>query len=274
MNTLRDRFWLWGQTPGSHHRHDTFRLPGVNRMGPAEGARHFGIPNCCRVAMYESPMPPFDRDAAELRDLRRVVWSIVGAGGVTRNDDGWGDLDEVVRQAGMHANVSGGILDDFLTPKRRALFPPERLREMRARLREGAGRPLDLWVVCYEHELGEPIAAHLAECDVITFWTWQAENLRRLDENLERVAALTPGKRRLAGCYFWDYGGRRPLTPDLMEHQCDRLYQAIRRGLIEGVVFCSNCTADIGLETADTARRWIARVGDERLEGKTRSCSV
>ena len=39
MTRLRDRLWLWGQSPGSHHResNNRYQLPGVNHMTPAEG---------------------------------------------------------------------------------------------------------------------------------------------------------------------------------------------------------------------------------------------
>ena len=50
MTRLRDRLWLWGQSPGSHHResNNRYQLPGVNLMAQAEGCDFFGIPNCCR----------------------------------------------------------------------------------------------------------------------------------------------------------------------------------------------------------------------------------
>jgi len=264
---VRDHFWIWGQNPGSHHTclNNVFKLPGVNRMSPAEGARYLGISNCCRVAMGAGPQPPFDREAVELTGMQQVVWSIVGASGATRNDDGWGDLNEVIRQAQMHANVTGGILDDFCDKKRLEIFTPERLGEIRAKMRAEVGRPMDLWVVWYEHQLADPVQAHLNACDVITFWTWTAENLKNLDSNMAKVIALTPGKRHLAGCYMWDYGGKQPMPLDLMEYQCEKYYQWMQAGKIEGVIFCSNCIADLGLEAVAWTRQWIAKIGGEEL---------
>jgi hypothetical protein len=45
MDDLADRVWLWGQTPGTHHRVERFNLPGVNRMTPIQGCEFFGIRN-------------------------------------------------------------------------------------------------------------------------------------------------------------------------------------------------------------------------------------
>ena len=84
MTKLIDRVWLWGQTPGSHHAVTGYNLPGVNRMDSREGCDYFGIRNCCRVAMGKGPFPPFDSESEQLKDLDKVVWSALGAGGVTR----------------------------------------------------------------------------------------------------------------------------------------------------------------------------------------------
>jgi hypothetical protein len=39
----------------------------------------------------------------------------------------------------------------------------------------------------------------------------------------------------------------------------------LKKGDIEGIIFCSNCIADIGLETVEYTRKWIAEVGNERI---------
>ncbi len=265
MDTLRDRLWLWGQTPGSHHA-GPYELPGVNRMTPVEGCAFFDIPNCCRVAMGTGPFPPFDEESRQLAHLDRVIWSVIGAGGVRRNEEGTGDLEEVIRQARKFPNIRGAVMDDFLSERRRALFPPERVAEIRRRLNEGAGRPLDLWVVWYDRELEAPVKEYLDLCDVITFWTWYGENLDRLEENLDFVISSAPGKRILAGCYMWDYGNARPLSLERMERQLETYLKYIHSGKIEGMILCSNCIADIGLDTVEPVRQWIKAHGAEPVK--------
>jgi hypothetical protein len=45
--TIRDALWIWGHAAGCYHRHDNnyWKLPGLSRRTPAEGAFYMGIPN-------------------------------------------------------------------------------------------------------------------------------------------------------------------------------------------------------------------------------------
>lgn len=156
MRHLKDNLWLWGQTPGSHHKEGHCKLPGENRMTPAEGCAFFGIPNCCRVVMANTPRPPFDNESRQMEQLRQVVWSVVGSGGSDCNNTESGDLEEVIRQAKMFPNITGAVLDDFLNPVRMKLFPPEKVMVLRHRLKAETGRDLDLWGVWYEHQFEDP----------------------------------------------------------------------------------------------------------------------
>lgn len=80
MARLKDNLWIWGQPAGSHHKveNNMWNLPGENKMGPLEGAKHLGIPNICIVTSGDDPAPPFDNLAEELKECPNVVWSIIG----------------------------------------------------------------------------------------------------------------------------------------------------------------------------------------------------
>ncbi len=266
MATVLDRLWIWGQNPGTHHG-DTnpYRLPGQNRMTALEGAYYLGVPNCCRVVSLGLPVPPFDQEAMVLDTLDRVVWSIIGCGGSARNSDGASDLDEVIRIARKHPNVSGGIMDDFMNEVRLKTYPPSALTEFRRRLNEGVGRKMDLWTVIYTSELDLSVKEHLAECDIASLWTWDAKDITSLDENMTKLKALFGDKPIVAGCYMWDYGGGNPMPIDLMEYQLDKYYKWLKSGEIQGVIFCSNCIADLDLKAVDTTREWIRSHGGEEL---------
>jgi len=264
---LRDKLWLWGQDAGTHHAYhnNEWRLPGVNRMGPAEGARHFGLVNCCRVVMSNKPAPPFDSESEKLKNLKRVVWSIVGDGSTTRHMDGANDLEEVLRQARLFPNVCGGILDDFFLDNAPPRLSLDQLREVRRRLATGSPRPLELWVVYYARQLARDYRPYLELCDVVSLWTWRAADLANLDRNIAALCRMTPGKRRLAGCYLWNYDERKPMSVAQVEFQCTRYLEWIRKGDLDGIIFCSNTLADIGLEAADWVRTWIRQAGDEEV---------
>jgi hypothetical protein len=257
MAKIKDKLWLWGQSPGTHHTNADWNLPGTNRMTPVEGCEFFGIKNCCRVVMVNKPSPPFDKDADELRNLNKVVWSVVGDSGSDRTDTMCGELEEVIRLAKNYSNISGGILDDFFTPKRLEYFKPEHVRSMRKRLHTEPDRKLDLSVVLYTNQLDWDIKTYLDECDIITMWTWEGSDLVNFDRNFAKVLSLTPGKRHMVGLYMWNYGEGKPLTRAQMDLQFDRCFTLLKDKSIEGVIICSNCIADVGIEAVDWTRKWI-----------------
>ena len=265
---LRDTLWIWGQDPGTHHKagNNVWNLPGVNRMGPVEGCRYLGIPNCCRVVMGGVPVPPFDHEADLLDPLREVVWSLIGDSGSKRNNDGT-DLEEILRIAALHPNITGGIMDDFMNPTRMKIFTPEVLAGFRERLHTALpGKPLDFWTVLYTHELTDAAVPYLAQVDRVSLWTWNGKDLPALTENMARLRELVgPEKSVLCGCYMWDYGARGPMRPEWMTFQLDTYLGWLRERRIDGVIFCSNCIADVGIEAVETARAWIAAHGDEEI---------
>ncbi len=267
MKTLREKLWLWGQSPDAHYEHNnTYELPGHSRMTAVEGAYYFDIPNMCRVRMMGHPQPPYDQESIAMRPCREVVWSLLGAGGEPVTE--WGDTPEVIRQAKMFPNVTGGVFDDFFLPHRISHYTPAKLREIKQKMNSEAGRPLDMWVVCYEDKLDsiENIAEYLCEFDVISFWTWKGSELPRAEMNIERVRALAPGKRILAGLYMWNYGERKPLTIEEMEYQADLYLRLMKEGKIDGIIVCSNCIADLGIEAVEWTRDWIAKHSDDVIE--------
>ncbi len=253
----RKNLWLWGQDAGSHHAtlNNCWKLPGVNRMGPAEGAAYLGIPNICRVAMGNQPAPPFFDEAEKLKEIPQVVWSIIGDGGSDRTSGGDTDLQAVLDVAAHYPNIIGGIMDDFFSDARMAHYTPEVIGGIADRLHE---KGLGLWTVLYAHELHKDIAAHLVHCDAITFWHWKAEELAGFEANLTRLESiLTEPKPIYQGIYFWDYGCSRPMTMDAMKAQLEAGYRLYEAGRIRGMVFCSNAICDIGLDTVEYTRKWL-----------------
>jgi len=120
-------------------------------------------------------------------------------------------------------------------------------------------------MVWYTYQLEFKVSDYIKLCDVITLWTWKGSDLVNLDSNLQKFVEKTPGKRRFVGCYMWNYGERKPLTMDQMKYQLDKYYQWLKKGDVEGIIFCSNCIADIGLKTVEYTKKWISEVGEERI---------
>ena len=268
MSEFRKHLWLWGQTAGTHtiFPENVYKLPAVSRMTPVEGAVYFGIPNMCRVVMADKPKKPWDQEAIPLDRMDKVVWSVLGSGGSLSFADGSSDLDEVIKLAKRYDNVVGGVLDDFFSPSRMDLFPPQKIKGYSDALHTAAGRKLDLWAVLYEHELSDAIIPYLDYVDVLTFWTWYGENLKDQEKNIERVRNyIGKDKPLYAGVYMWDYGNCKPIPDDVMKTQLDTVYKLIMNKSIDGMILCSNCIADIGLSSVDITRKWIDLHGDENV---------
>ena len=261
--SIRDDFWLWGQVPNSHHEegNNIYNLPGVNKMTPIEGAKFFGIKNICMVVMEDKPaVEEFPQMADELSSIDKVVWSVFGNGGSKRTSDGGSDIAPMLEVAKSHPNIIAGVADDFMNDARMKIYTPEIINGYKERLHNEIGRKLDFWAVLYAHELADKIKPYLDVFDVITFWNWRADSLSALDENLERLKGLAGEDKPIyAGCYMWDYGNHKPMPMELMKMQLEKYLEWYNEGKIKGVILCSNCIADIGLDTVDYTREWLLK---------------
>lgn len=258
MSTLHEKLWIWGQSPDVHwEQNNSYNLPGHSRMTAVEGMMYLDIPNICRVRMMGQPQPPYDQESIAMRPAREVVWSLLGANGEELTE--WGDAEEVARQAKMFPNITGGVFDDFFGPARIAHFTPEKLVAVKEKLARDAGRELDMWVVCYENKLDtiKNIADYLNVFDVVSYWTWKGCELTRAEQNMRRIREMAPSTRIMAGCYMWNYGERCPLTLEQMKYQTDLYLRLMKEGLIDGIIVCSNCIADLGIECVEYMRNWI-----------------
>lgn len=256
--TVRDRLWIWGQMPGAHNKE--WNLPRPSRMTPAEGAFYLGVPNLMMVRYNSEPEMPFDPYAISLRPLKRVVWSMTGAGGETNTEV----REHVFDLARRFPNITGFIMDDFFTHDGGGALTLEQLQTLRDQINaDTVRRPL--YVVLYQHQLELPIQPYLDFCDKITFWTWKSEDLNNLERNFERFEIIAPKQGKLLGCYMWDYGNRAPMPLDLMKKQCALGREWLRQGRIEGMIFLGSNVCDIELDTVAYARQWVASTGDEKV---------
>lgn len=256
--TVLDRLWIWGHEAGSYKL--TFGLPRTSQMTPMEGAAYLGVPNLFFIRYEGRPPMPFDQHAIAFRQLRRVVWSLVGASGASSDDE----RKHVLELAARFPNIVGFIMDDFFKENGQGSLSVDELRTLRERLLV-AGRRRELIVVWYRHQLALPVQSHLELCDKITFWTWRAEELNDLQASFERLEKLAPAQGKLLGCYLWDFGTEKPMPLELMKKQCELGLQWLRQKRIEGMIFLGSNVCDLELDTVQWTRSWIAEVGQQEL---------
>ncbi|MFH1923764.1 MAG: hypothetical protein ABIP48_28230 [Planctomycetota bacterium] len=254
--TVRDRLWIWSVFAGGDNK---YGLPKPSRMTPAESAFYLGIPNLFFIRSGGiPPLEMFDQYAVSFRPLERVVWSLVGAGGRTAEDE----RKHALELAHRFPNIAGFIMDDFFHKDGTGSLSPEELKDLRNQLVID-GRKRDLYVVVYQHQMELAIQDHLQYCDKITFWTWWSERLGDLEKNFERLEKLAPEHGKLLGCYMWDYPNRAAVPLERMKHQCTLGLRWLREGRIEGMIFLGSTVCDLELEVVEWVRRWIAEVGDQ-----------
>lgn len=254
----RDHTCLWCHQAGAHDGH--YHLPGPSRIRPADALRQLDIDQAIHVAIADEPRPPLGPHAEPLRHLRRLVWSIVGDSSSTRNNRE-SDLQPVLDLATDFPNLCGGIMDDFFHPTpvdgRLARWSPDAVAEFRRALHADGPRPLDLWVVVYDLLQGLPIQPWLDHCDVLTYWTWKAQDLPGLDRAIGWLRDIAPTQKLLLGCYMWDYGAGKPMPLETMRWQCAQAEQRLASGQIDGVIFLASNLCDLHIDTVAYARDWL-----------------
>ena len=285
QETVRDRLWIFTVVAGMNNdRLEDGGVRGGSRMTPAEGAFYLGVPNLIMVRERGLPHRPsheknwkartsFEQYAISFRPLKRVVWSVVGGSGNIKGDE----VSWVLELAGKFSNISGVYLDagpaTALGKGVGALCPTE-LKSARDRLVVG-GRRLEMWLTLYTQQIDpshpeyvtvdRPLHFYLDHFDVITLWTWNSDELRGLEQNLERLEKLSPGSDKALGCYLWDFYNRKPVPVPLMEHQCKLGLKWLQEGRIKEIVFLANTVLDVGLEVVEWTRDWIQKVGGDSL---------
>ncbi len=159
------------------------------------------------------------------------------------------------------------MMDDFFTGKtagKLAALSIDQLKQVEQRLKDGK-KKLDLWVVLYDRQVEDPVGPYLEHCDVVTFWTWEARNLSKLETAFAKAEKLAPNARKVLGCYMWDYGIKQPMPIPAMERQCEIGLEWLHKKRVDGMIFLASCICDLRLETVEWTRRWIEKVGGQRL---------
>jgi len=209
-----------------------------------------------------------------------VIWSAVGSGG----KGGLKEVPHIVTLAKKYPNFVGIYLDDFIVdakkmPDGRLVGKPAMSREEFAQMRnllKEVARPMDIWSTLYAHELipshpnyrvcEPPLSDLLDLFDVLTLWTWNSDELPSLEQSLTALESIAPKKaRKLLGLYVWDYFNRKPVPVEMMRFQCEQGLTWLKEGRIDGMIFLSNSSLDVGLDSAEFAREWIARVKNYTL---------
>lgn len=253
---IMDHLWLWCHPTACYN--GRWNLSGESSFSPVEAADYMGIKNAMMVVFGNEPQPPFDNYASQFRDMDKVIWSIIGDAGSKRNDE-YSDVEYVVDLKKSLPGLKGGIMDDFFGNGR-----DENLAKVRYFSDWLHLSDLELWIVLYGHQLELPnLKEYLALCDVVTFWTWRAEELSLLPERLEKVREMAPDKKIVLGCYMWDFGDGKPISIENMNYQCEFAVKKWQDGIISDIIMLGSPLCGMDIEAVEWSRKWILSVKAE-----------
>ncbi len=263
MKRLRDHFWIWGHPLNSLY--EKFGIKKESDMAPVEGMYYLGAENLFIVPM---DVPVDRRHETELaKDVREFGWSINYAHKHPEN------VTEICGFAKDFKNLSRGIFDDFFSPSNEANnftnYTPEMLAGYREEL-HAAG--LDMWAVLYtenfrQHDM-ETIQKYVNEFDGISLWFWnEKEVLEDYDKYIEIFLQVAKDKKRMIGCYLYDFGANSPATGKAVVYQLEKEREMIKNGIIEGVILHTNAVIakdrNDPYEAVEAGIAWMKENGDE-----------
>lgn len=267
---LRDRFWLWGHPEGRYN--GKFGNEGISRMTPMECCQYLGIRNTFMIPDgWEINRRQYNKS---FTTLDGVAWECYSAA----KDPAI--IEPLIQEAGDFLNINGVVFDDFQRggAAEYTQLPVENLWKCRDRLHNNDIRPLNMWMVLYTIEFdldpNDPASAPYDEeafkpyaepFDGIIMWTWAEKDVPKIPKKFEAFKKLTENQRRMAGCYLWNFGEKKPATGEAVKWQLDWWRERLLAGEIEGVVLHTNTMADLDLEAYDVAWKWMQEHGDEIL---------
>lgn len=261
---LRDKMWLWGH-PEGRYNHE-FGNEGESRMTPMEACLYLGVRNT-----FMSPVGwKVDRRQynKSFITLREVGWECYKAGETP-------DLiNPIIEEAKNFPNNGRVVFDDFKRQNRYGDYTTlkmEDLFEVNRRLHEDAPHPMSMWMVLYSGEFGngkeldEAFKPYIEPFDGIIMWVWKESDVPLFPEKFEEFKELTKHKRRMLGCYLYNFGESKQADPEVVKWQLDLYREKLMAGEIEGIVLHSNPMADLDYPAFEVAREWMLNHGDEEI---------
>lgn len=256
---LSDALWVWGHPANSLK--GAFGITQDSSFAPGAGAAWLGAKNVWLVPMNRPEEPDALCAEALAAGAQTLGYSIERAGE---------DPAVIDRLIALHARcpqVDRGVFDDFFNEENvgsnRASLTPEALQAMREKL-HAAG--MSMWMVLYTRQFDTPdIRRYIDVFDGVTLWFWEEREVAAFAACCRRFFDLTPRKRRMVGCYLYDFGGGKPADAPTVLCQLEAHRRWLHEGVLEGVILHTNAVLGMGHPAPQAAREWVARHGAELL---------
>ena len=257
---MKDVGWVWeGQGLGD---------PGVEPsiFGVGEGCAYFGLRRACYMfhPNTELAMEKMRHLDEVICDISKWKWRKTPDGATGHWVDAApasvrAEAERLSHLALKYPNITGGFHDDMKGLAKREKCTPEQYGGIYSALKCIAPT-LKLWVVVYTHELEDAAwwRSFSPYIDVVNLWVWNAKDIPRLDEGLDRCREVFPGKPIVMGCYLRDYPNKAPVPMDMLKMQWERLPRYLDEGKIVGYHILAAVLIDGHQEQANWVRDFIA----------------
>ncbi|MBB6730876.1 hypothetical protein [Cohnella zeiphila] len=256
MKKVRDCLWVWGHPEDSLY--DWIGIPN-KYVTPVESMRELGATNIFFVPFGH----PFDiiRYSKDTKGMAKIGLSV----------ENWGDLgsnhlEKTLSLAPLFPQIDRVVYDDFFGEgessyiRFSASYPIEELISERERIHKAG---LEMWVVYYQSQLNMTVQPHMDVFDGVSFWFWNEPTPEQYREYSQMFLANTVGKKRLIGCYLYNFGLKQPALPECVEYQLDANLELLKSGEIEGIVLHNNVISGCNHPAYEAACKWVETHGDK-----------
>lgn len=268
---LKDHFWIWGHPTNAMYSFlnngDVKR--GVSTISPVDGLSYIGATNL----FYNDYIKKFDvmLECERAKNVPKVGW-VIERRDIPGNEQTT-DLQRIVDLGKQYKNICIGIFDDFFSPANSTNnyvhYSPETLRTYRETLHKAG---MELWVVLYTENIDfygmDTLRPYLDEFDGVTLWFWDEKDVAAgYDKYIDLFLKETPGKKRMLGCYIYNFARGLAADPTLVIEQLEKGSALIKNGNIEGLIIHTNSAfcLQVPFEAVEECRKWIDLHGDEEI---------
>ena len=249
---IRDRVWIWGHPPKSLI--NEFNIEG--KLTPIEGMKYFGARNVYYVPCHTSVN--MDSCNKEMAECRKFGWSVEYPE----------RIDLIINQSFQYENLRHVVLDDFFCPGTKNSFEhysPESLKLIKEKLHTKGAHPLEMWVVYYTMNESDNAWALNRIFDGVALWFWHEVTNEEFERKCDEYFRATKGQKHMIGCYLYDFGNKREISPDSVRYQLDRNREFLKKGLIDGFILHTNAVVGLNFEAVEVAKKWMEEHGDELI---------
>jgi hypothetical protein len=259
--TVSDGLWIWGHPENVFN--DIFHREPQPPVTPAMGMRDLGAKNIFYVP-FGHPM--------DIEGYSKDTDGLVHAG---LSVDRWGvpdinRLEKTMELAKLYPQTDRLVYDDFFCggPMDHIYtYTVLTVEELIAQREIIHAAGFEMWLVLYQMQLEEEmdIQDYIDVFDGVSFWFWDEPSVEQYQTYSKLFIERTPDKKRLMGCYLYNFGKEKEAQAEMVKYQLDHNLELMKQGLLDGIVLHNNSMGGFDLSAYKAAKEWVGEHGNEKV---------